>query len=106
LTIEDLNIDSLKSFGRAANFEPKGYDVECVKYLLALQSVEIIIKIIFFQKFGIFVAILQAFFTVPLISLSSYLFLRFKKAFSKTNMKNLIKISTLMLFENGLMTIL
>ena len=50
--------------------------------------------------------ILQAFFTIPLISLSAYLFLRFKKAFSKTSMKNLIKISTLMVFENGLMTIL
>ena len=96
----------MKSFGRAANFQPKGYDVECVKYLLIVQTLEVVIKILFLQKFGLFVGILQAFFTIPLISLSAYLFLRFKKAFSKTSMKNLIKISTLMVFENGLMTIL
>ena len=41
-------------------------------------------------------------FSIPLISLSLYLFLRFKLFFSINSRKNLIILSCLMLLENGI----
>ena len=74
--------------------------------MLIIQSLDLLIKFTFCNHLGVFVILLQAIFTVPLIALSTYLFIRFKKAYSRNTMKNLITISFLMLVENGLNGIL
>ena len=74
--------------------------------MLIIQSLDLLLKLVFCGYLGIIVMLLQALFTVPLIAICSYLFFRFKKAYSRNTMKNLITISTLMMMENGLNAIL
>ena len=74
--------------------------------MLLIQSLDLLIKFSFCSYLGVFVILLQALFTVPLIALSTYLFIRFKKAYSRHTMKNLTMITALMLIENGLNGIL
>ena len=60
LSLEDLLLkSSTLSFGRAANFEPKGYDVTCVKILLIFQALELMIKLLFCgTNLGFFIELL------------------------------------------------
>ena len=76
------------------------------KYLLIAQFTDFLLKIMIESFLSPFVLVLQAMFTVPLISLSIYLYARFKYNYSRGSMKNMIIISGLMLIENSSNTIL
>lgn len=53
-----------------------------------------------------FVCVIEGLVSLPILLLSSYLMLRFVKAYSRSSMKNLLRVSTLMTLENGLNVII
>jgi len=55
---------------------------------------------------GLAVGVLQAVFSLPFLLLSSYFFFKLRDKFSMKSMPNLLTITSLMLFENGIMIIL
>jgi len=91
---------------KKTNFKPSGEDVTATKVLIILQSLDFLGKLIFLSYNGFFIMMLQALFTIPLLSLSTWLYFKFKYAFSLSCMKHIVLISTLMIIENGMNLIL
>ena len=69
------------NFGKAMKFEPKGTDVEIAHALLCIQIIDNLIKISLWNM-TLFILLLQVTFSIPLLTISGYLFYRFKKEFS------------------------
>ena len=106
MSINQASIIKSSKLNSITKFQPKGEDVYCTKILLTIQILDFLFKVIYFTKFGLFVFLLQALFSVPLLTISIILFYRFKTAFSINNMKDIVKVSALMQVENGMNLIL
>jgi hypothetical protein len=85
-------------------FRPEGTDVHFAKILLTAQLIDLFVFkfVLGLAQTSLFINILQVALSVPLISLSSFLFLRFKLYFSASTCRNIKIITILMLFENGI----
>ena len=101
-----MNFKLLSKLTKVTKFQPSGEDVISCQALLVLQSLDFVGKLFYTTYHGIFVVILQAIFTLPLLALSIYLFTKFKYAFNISCMRNIIIISSLMIIENGMNLIL
>lgn len=93
------------NLNKTQKFEPKGLDVQLAQILLGVQIADNLIKISLWNM-TYFILLLQVTFSIPLLTISGYLFYRFKKQFSPATMKNILSISTAMLVENGLNLVL
>jgi hypothetical protein len=93
---------------KSSEFVPEGPDVSMVEKLLLLHVIDLFIFKFFlgFAQSNYMVILLQFMFSVPLLCLCIYLYIRFKYYFSASSFQNLKIICMFMMAENAINSIL